>query len=141
VPRAQKPKRQHHHVWQRYLKPWATSDGAIWCRHNGRVIRTGTAVLGVEKDFYKIERLTPTDLAVVKVLFAKSRPAAQQLNEHLVNDLMRPFGLLDRDDLPVPRPAIERLVDVHASQVLEDYHATIEAELMPPAGSSPPGRP
>jgi hypothetical protein len=53
----QKPKRRHHHVWQNYFHPW-TADGALYCLQDGRIFRTGTRVVAVQMDFYKLPRLT-----------------------------------------------------------------------------------
>jgi hypothetical protein len=58
-------KRRQHHVWQRYLKAWA-SDGQIHCTMDGRIFPTGTTAVAVQHDFYKIGKLTPADVALIR---------------------------------------------------------------------------
>ena len=60
----QKPKRRHHHVWQRYLRPW-TVGGTLYCLQDGRIFSTGTRTVAVEKDFYKLHQLTVEDVALI----------------------------------------------------------------------------
>jgi hypothetical protein len=74
----QKPKRRHHHVWQRYLKSW-TTNRAIWCLQNGRIFSTGTLNIAVEKDFYKLHKLTREDIALIKMLFDKGHPLQREI--------------------------------------------------------------
>jgi hypothetical protein len=126
----QRPKRHHHHVWQHYLKTW-TIDGGIFCLQDGRIFATGTRVVAVQKDFYKLEHLTREDVALIKLLFEKSNPHSKQANADLLNQLMIPFQLLERTADPAQRAMIAKYVDEYASDVLENYHARIEADFIP----------
>jgi hypothetical protein len=135
VSQRQKPSRQHHHVWQHYLKPWTDSDGAIWCRQDGKaVFATGTPVVAVEKDFYRLHDLTPQDLAIAKLLFSKSPPEVQQLNNELVAMLMRPFTAARRAERAgdmAMRAVMLQLAEHWAMDALEAYHAGVEAQAIP----------
>ena len=91
----QRPKRHHHHVWQHYLKPWAT-DGGIFCLQDGRIFATGTRVVAVQKDFYKLQHLTREDVTLIKLLFEKSNHYSKSVNADLLNKLMILFQLLER---------------------------------------------
>jgi Protein of unknown function (DUF4238) len=125
----QNPKRRHHTVWQQYLKAW-TVDGAIWCLQNGRIFRTGTPVIAVEKDFYKLQQLTPEDIDLIKSFFGQGHPLAVRNHSNFLNMVMAPFQLTHQ----VPkdkRPGIDRLLDRYASNVLEDYYAGVEASFSP----------
>jgi hypothetical protein len=127
----QKPKRRHHHVWQQYLRSW-TTDGAIWCLQNGRIFSTGTPTIALEKDFYKLHKLTPEDIAFIKMLFADAHPLAKRNHAHLLNRLMTPFQIAEQVKRPQDRAKIDQFLDDHyASNVLEDYHASIEALFIP----------
>lgn len=125
------PKRRHHTVWQKYLKSW-TVDGAIWCLQNGRIFQTGTPVIAVEKDFYKLHILTREDVALIKMLFEKAHPIAKKHHANLLNDVMRPFKMVEAfKDHPKFGAELYRGLDDYASNVLEDYHAGIERSFIP----------
>jgi hypothetical protein len=129
----QRPKRRHHHVWQNYLRPW-TSDGALFCLQDGRIFPSGTRVLAVVTDFYKLQRLTPQDLALLQLLFGEGRPSAVRTNASLVGMLIGPFALAERFRGSPKWPEIEAQLDDYASNVLEDYHASIESSFAPALG-------
>jgi Protein of unknown function (DUF4238) len=126
----QKPKRDHHHVWQLYLKQW-TTHGAIWCLQKGRIFSTGTPVLAVQRDFYKLHNLTGEDIALIKLLFANGHPLSKRNHARLLNMLIAPFRLAEQVKHPQDRVAMDRFLDDHASNVLEEYHAGIEASFIP----------
>jgi Protein of unknown function (DUF4238) len=124
------PKRRHHHVWQKYLKPW-TTDGAIWCLQDGRIFSTGTANIAVEKDFYKLRNLRGDDIKLLQILFGKAHPLNVKNHAHLLNRLMMPFQIAEWMRGTQHYAKIVQHVDVYASNVLEDYHAGIEAWFIP----------
>lgn len=126
----QRPKRRHHHVWQEYLKAWGT-DGAIWCLQGGRVFPSGSSVLAVERDFYKLHNLTREDIALLKLLFDSGHPLSKRNHAHLLNMLMAPFRLVEQGNRLQDRARMDQLLDDYASNVLEDYHARIEASFIP----------
>jgi hypothetical protein len=99
----QKPKRNHHHVWQQYLRAWTNTNGAIWCLQNGRIFSTGTPAIAVEKDFYKLHKLTREDIEFIKMLFADGHHLARRNHAHLLNGLMAPFQILEQVKRPGPR--------------------------------------
>lgn len=126
----QKSKRRHHHVWQHYLKPW-TVDGGLYCLQDGRVFTTGTSSIAVEKDFYKVEPLTPNDVKLIKGLFGQGHPSAIRTHAHLLNMAMMPFKIADQLKGEPHAAEIAAHVDDYASNVLENYHANIEASFIP----------
>jgi hypothetical protein len=91
----QNPKRRHHHVWQNYLTPW-TNGGVLYCLQGGRIFPTGTRVIAVEKDFYKLDRLTDQDVALIKLTFGQGRPSAVRAHAALLNKLMMPFQIAEQ---------------------------------------------
>lgn len=126
----QRPKRRHHHVWQNYLRPWIT-DGGLFCLQDGRVFPSGTRVLAVQTDFYKLQRLTPQDLALLKMLFGQGQPLAVRTHGSLVGMLIAPFAIAEPLRGSPNWPVVEARLDEHASNVLEDYHASIESSFAP----------
>jgi len=126
----QKRKRNHHHVWQKYLKLW-TIGGAIWCLQNGRIFSTGTPSIGVEKDFYKLHKLTREDIELIKLHLGRGHPRSTKNHADLLNRLMVPFQIAEQVKHPQDRAKIDKFVDDYASNVLEDYHASIESSFIP----------
>lgn len=125
----QRPKRRHHHVWREYLRSW-TVDGSIHCLQGGRIFRTGTRDVAVGKDFYKLRRPTAEDAAMLKTLFGNGHPAAVRTHAALLNRLALPFQLSDivkEED----RATIDVALARFTSDVLEDYHAGVEASFLP----------
>ncbi len=126
----QKPKRRHHHVWQNYLRPW-TVGGALYCLQDGRIFSAGTQTVAVQKDFYKLHRLKAQDLALLKLIFGQGRSYAVRAHADLLNRLMLPFRFAEQFEDGLHRDQIEADLDDYASNVLEDYHARIEASFIP----------
>jgi hypothetical protein len=131
----QKPKRRHHHVWQYYLKPW-TVGGTLYCLQEGRIFRTGTRAVAVEKDFYKLYRLTAEDIALVKRLFGQGHPSSVRAHANLLNSLMMPFQIAEQLKNGPHREQIDASLDDYASNVLEDHHASIEVSFLPALDSA-----
>jgi len=117
-------------VWQKYLKSW-TTDGAIWCLQNGRVFSTGTVNVAVEKDFYKLDKFTRDDITFLQMLFGKGHHLAVKNHANLLNRLMMPFQIAERMRGSQHYTQIIQRLDEYASNVLEDYHAGIEAWFIP----------
>jgi Protein of unknown function (DUF4238) len=101
-------KQRHHHVWQKYLKPW-TTDGAIWCLQNGRIFPTGTTTVAVERNFYYLHRLTVDDLALLRALVDSGHPLSKRNYIQLLS----------------------RFMNEHPTEALEEYHTRIEASFIP----------
>jgi hypothetical protein len=126
----QKPKRQNHHVWRHYLKPW-TTNGVIWCLQHGHIFSCGTTRIAVEKDFYRLHKLTREDIALLETLFDAGHPLSKRSQVQLLNRLMLPFQIAEQAKDPVERALINQLVDYHACEALEQYHTYIEAAFIP----------
>jgi len=125
-------KRRQHHVWQHYLRSW-TVDDQLFCLRNGEIFATGTNSVAVDRDFYKLHKLTAEDLALIKMLVIEpAHPLAKQHHEHLLMQLAGPSRFVEqnRDRLPNIEQ-FDELLDVHQTNALEDYHAGIENSFLP----------
>jgi Protein of unknown function (DUF4238) len=125
-------KRQHHHVWQHYLQPW-TVDGAIHFLMNGRIRSTGTPRVAVEKNFYKLHKLSTTDLQLIKALVIDvAHPIARPIHIDFVNKITAPMRFVEQNRQVMKNlDKIDAYLDVDMSNVLEDYHASIEKSFLP----------
>lgn len=97
----------------------------------GRIFQTGTPRVAVERDFYKLSQLTQNDLQLLRAMIAKGSPSAKSMHENLFRLLLAPFRVADQVKSSPQRPMIEKQLDEYASNVLEDYHASIEASFIP----------
>lgn len=126
-------KPHQHHVWQEYLRSWADADGAVFCLQNGRVFRTGTAVLGVGKEFYKVEPLTDMDIALVKLLgpTEKQHPGVRKTVETFLRYVLMPT-MLERRFPGAPKDATyAEWLDTYYTNVVDDHHTMLERTFLP----------
>jgi hypothetical protein len=93
-PRSSSPvKKPHqHHVWQQYLCAWSV-DGKVYCLQGDRIFPTGTPVLGVKTDFYKVHLFTEADLKLLHFLLAldKVHPIARKHHEMVLQNILTPM--------------------------------------------------
>ena len=126
-------KRRQHHVWQHYLKSWATDD-QIWCLRDGSIFRTNTTKVAVERDFYKIPELTSEDVALIKwlVINPSQHELTQKNHENFLTMLAAPSRLAEQFRKFARDPKeLDELLDIIRTNVLEDYHAGIEDSFSP----------
>jgi hypothetical protein len=124
---AMNKKRRQHHVWQRYLRAWA-SDGQIQCMMDGRIFPTGTTVVAVQNDFYKIDKLTQADVALIRFLVVDVRGAhalTRKSHERFLSMVLTP-SLFEGQS-----PELDELIDAVNTNALEDYHAGMESMFLP----------
>jgi hypothetical protein len=126
-------KRRQHHVWQRYLKSWATGE-QICCLRDGKVFRPNTLKVAVERDFYKIPALNAEDVALIKwlVINPSQHPLTQKNHENFLTMLTAPSRLAEQFRKFTKDPEeLDDLLDIIRTNVLEDYHAGIENSFSP----------
>jgi Protein of unknown function (DUF4238) len=127
------PERKHrqHHVWQHYLKPWA-SGGNIFSLIDGKPCQPNTKNVAVERHFYRLRRLTKTDIALVKLFIDAGPSHARRLHEDFVAALLMPRAFVEQHKEHLKNPAdMEELLLTQEINVLEDYHASIEDSFTP----------
>ncbi len=120
-------KRRQHHVWQHYLKAWST-DGQLCCLMNERIFPTGTTTVAVEQYFYKVGRLTASDIALIRFLLIDVEglhPLTRKNHEEFLKLVTAP-ALLEGEAAD-----LDDLIDTFRTNALEDYHAGIEASFLP----------
>ncbi len=124
-------KRRQHHVWKSYLRAWA-HDEKIFCLQSGRVFESNISSVAVERDFYKLPTLSKKDIEYIRLLIGKSpNPATRLYKDFLM--LFSIFGWL-KDNLPphmASDPEFESLIDKQIINTEEDFHSSIESNMMP----------
>jgi hypothetical protein len=125
APPDEEKKRRQHHVWRHYLKSW-TVGGGLYCLRGGRIFPTGTTAIAVEKDFYKLHKLTPEDFGLIKwLIMDAAHPTLTKNHEHFLAMLTFPLQFDGR------LPEIDVMIDTYRTNALEDYHAGIENSFLP----------
>lgn len=126
-------KSRQHHVWQQYLRSWA-KGGMVYCLQGDRVFPTGTSVLGITTDFYKLQPLTDEDLRLIDFLLAldKVHPIARKHHEMVLQNVLAPMTFVrkNRDKLN-NLPMIDDLVDIYNTNAVDDQHTAIESAFVP----------
>jgi hypothetical protein len=126
-------KSRQHHVWQQYLRSWS-DDGQVCCLQSDRLFRTGTPVLGVATDFYKVPRLTDEDLSLIHLLLAldKVHPIARKHHEMVLQNILSPslFVQQHRGELKHLKQ-IDELLDFYNTNAVDNHHTAIESGFVP----------
>ena len=122
-------KRKHHYVWQYYLKAWAT-DGQVWCAMQGRLFRATTLSVGQQRDFYRLQELSPTDIKVVEHLFIDN---AHPVLAATSRGWIEPFQFIFNAKRHLHRlgyrpPELDRELDRFINDTEEDLHSRVEGE-------------
>jgi hypothetical protein len=125
-------KRRQHHVWQYYLKAWAT-DGQIFCLRAGKIFLTNTVNIAQDRDFYKFPRLTKNDIALARFMIANNaNPYAKQSQEQFLAGRTKPITMYERIRMRLTAPdELDAAIDVYRANALENLHAGIETKFMP----------
>jgi hypothetical protein len=125
-------KRRQHHVWQHYLKSWSV-NGRVWVLREGKTIfNTDTVNVAVERDFYKVHKLTSRDLDLLRVILSGPKhPAAKKTDEQFLALLMAPAHFVEQNRHRFKNlEKIDVFLDVHMTNFLENYHAGLEANFV-----------
>jgi hypothetical protein len=118
-------KHRQHHVWQQYLKAWS-SGGQIYCLRDGGVRPHGTTVVAVERDFYKLNRLSARDMALIKwLVIDPANPMAKESHTKFLAELTFPLQFEGKS------PKLDEWLETYRVNAIEDYHAGIEGSFLP----------
>ena len=125
-------KRRQHHVWQHYLKSWAT-DNQIWCLRDGNTFCTNTINVAVDRDFYKLAALNPDDLVLIKWLVIDPvNSVGKKYHQEFLAALTAPARFVEQYKASSTNPEeLDEFLDIQRTNVLEDYHAGIENSFQP----------
>lgn len=121
-----------HHTPRQYLLPWADSDERVAWYGYGKVMRSGLTVVGGEDNFYKLKELTIPDVDCMKLFIDGLPELGRKGHKRFLQMYVLPTRLKrhleKRGDCG---PDAMRLVDVVRSNLMENYHASIERGFWP----------
>lgn len=125
-------KHRQHHVWQEYLRGWAT-DGGLFCLQNGNVFPTGTKRVAMQKDFYKLQDLTEQDMQIL-FMFSEISAKHPMLREfhQLVLLQLAPVIFVRRNRANLRNlKRIDEHLDRYRTNVIENFHMRVEGDFLP----------
>ena len=82
--------RRQHTVWRYYLEAWQNHRGRVHCSRRGRILPqpTNPVNLMVERDFYRLERITRDEAAYLRYFIQRTETAAlRKSHQDLVTKL------------------------------------------------------
>ena len=83
--------RRQHYVWRHYLKMWQGKDGLVACLRDQKIFWSNPTNTMVEKDFYKLQKLTREDIFILQE-FVKKTTSLHLRNAHKA--LIAKFALI-----------------------------------------------
>ena len=78
--------RRQHYVWCHYLEMWQGEDGLVSCLRDQKIFRANPSKTMVERDFYKLQKLTRADLSILQKLLIETTgsPYLRELHKTLI---------------------------------------------------------
>lgn len=110
---------------------WAT-NGAVFCARDGHIFPTGTRVVAVENDFYKLPILTMNDIKQVRWLLGNGgSPLAKTMRDDFLKRMTATALAEELTAARSPGPEIVDMLDEHRTNVIENYHMMFEGMFIP----------
>lgn len=122
-------KRNHHYVWQEYLRAWAANE-MIWCNRNGNIFNAHLGRVASERDFYKANTLSDIDIAFV------NRAGVYQSRDFLIEEnakVLKMFLIPQRIEAIVEKrhtmtADIQNCIEIIKSNLEEEMHSAYEID-------------
>lgn len=125
-------KRKQHYVWQHYLEAW-TNNGQLYCLRNKSIFPTNTLNVGQQRDFYRLQELTPNDITLIKLLYVNTSPLfLQPLHNQLLDGFNLAFELKRLyEESGKKDEEFEKQIDITINNLEENLHCGIEKMAIP----------
>lgn len=133
-------KRDHHYVFQAYLKRWADVNEKIWCIRDGKIFNVKTRNIAFEKDFYRISSLSDKEIEFINLFFREASDSFKKelrrfislyttfdQNERIFHTLCS-FFPSDSPEIDSAKNEIYSILDVARNNIMEDTYAELEGE-------------
>jgi hypothetical protein len=124
-------KHRQHYVFRRYLKRWATKDRLAVLR-KGEIRESNLTRVAVEKQFYKLQPITPDDVTLIRTTLLESANDFVRSNaESLIKCFTLPFVVRDLIEANPPvNPLLSAWVEEQIVNGEENLHCGVEEGLM-----------
>jgi hypothetical protein len=129
-------KKKQHYVWEYYLKAW-TLRGKLYCYRQSerKLFKTGTSSIANETFFYKLERLSDSELKYVKLLIDRTNPPElRRLHIDIVKIFQFMFALEDQlSSLKLNESKtgkIKKILEENNKTLAENFHSLMEGQII-----------
>ena len=121
-------KRKNHFVWRHYLKMWSQNDRDIfYITQSHNISSDSIKGLAMERDFYKIQYLSPIQLEIIRRVSLMADPDTQKHHAEILGnyiEIQRREQLLQM--IQIKNSEAEKILDALKSNFLEDLHGQNE---------------
>lgn len=133
-------KRDHHYVFQAYLKKWANSNEKIWCLRDGKPFEVSPRNIAFEKDFYRISSLNDKEIEFIRLFFRKTSDSFKKELENFIKlyttfdrneklfKVLRAMLPIDCSEADEAMEEIDSMLDIARNNILEDTYCLFEGE-------------
>ena len=124
-------KRDHHYVFQAYLKKWANSNEKIWCLRDGKSFDVLPRNIAFEKDFYRISSLNDKEIEFIRLFFRKTSDSFKKELENFIKlyttfdrneklfKVLRTMLPIDCSEADEAMEEIDSMLDIARNNILE----------------------
>ena len=126
--------RRQHYVWRHYLKAWQAPDGFVSSLRDEKLFRANPLNVMVETDFYRLDVITPRDVAALSVLLLRQETSEslRRLHEKLIAHFRLVWYVYESvQNHPNASSDDKARARDEAIQIEERIHAGIEADAVP----------
>ncbi len=126
-------KRKQHHVWKAYLRAWATNE-KLWVLQDGRIRTADIADVAVQRDFYKLNALTPADAEFIRKYWIEPlHPSSRRVNENYLSMFSAWATMRENlsDAQAVANPAYVQFLEEQIVNAEEEFHSEMENRAAP----------
>ena len=133
-------KKNHHYVFQAYLKRWTNANEKLWCLRDNKVFDVKTNNIAFEKDFYRVNSLNNKEIEFIKLFFSKASVSFKKEMNHF----LRLYTTIDRNenffelinklyaiDIPEVSEAVDEvneMIDIARNNIMEEVYCDFEGE-------------
>lgn len=81
---------KHHYVWAKYLTRWSNTPNKVFYTTNtGKIVEDSVRGIAMEKDFYKVSRLTDWQIQVIKNFSQESPESLHKQHMNYLADFIK----------------------------------------------------
>lgn len=124
-------KKNHHHVWARYMRRWATNGRDVYFTKKNREIGFDSVKsIAVERDFYKVGYLKGDHIELIRLISSFADADLQQQHASYLSDFILIQKLEEKyNQSDVANEDIDKCLRALKSNGIENYHTAHENEV------------
>lgn len=125
-------KKEHHYIWQYYLKNWATGNKVWFLSKNRKLIFDSTRLIAKERNFYIVNEISTSCMNKINKLLQLFPSELREIYISLLQHV-RLLQILNNkhEDSKIKNKEIDVLFNAFKHNTLEDLHSDFEANVIP----------